>query len=154
MNEKIKELTKKLKALRKQREKLSDEETDLMIQIRDLEEAEAKAKIEKKFHAGDYFLNNIGIVNYHCDVLYLYEILEVTTGRWPKVKVREYKIGYADGDYYTHIEKSELRMGDYTLCHIGKRIKTSEVEEVKNIIYNPELYEESKWNTGAVCLMN
>lgn len=144
MNQKIKDLLKERKAIDKQVSKLRDKSTDIMFKIRDLQAAEAKAKIEKKFHVGDYFLNNVGIESYHCDVLYLYEILEVTSGR---VKAREYKIGYSDGDYYTHIEKCTLR--DYNLCNVGKRITQKEFLEVKEIIYNPEQYESSKWNTEA-----
>lgn len=144
MTKEIKDLIKERKALDKQISKLREKDTDIMFKIRDLQAAEVKAKIEKKFHAGDYFLNNVGVQNYHCDVLYLYEILEVTSGR---VKAREYKIGYSDGDYYTHIEKCTLR--DYNLCNVGKKITQKEFLEIKEIIYNPEQYEASKWNVKA-----
>ena len=133
MNQKIKDLIKERKVIDKQLDKLRHKQTDIMFKIRDIQEAEIKAKLQKKFHVGDYFLNNIGLKSYHCDVLYLYEVLEVNSRN---LKVREYKIGYSDGDYYTHIEKCYLK--DYNLCNVGKKIKAKEFEELKNIIYNPE----------------
>lgn len=142
MTEEIKELEKRLKLITKQQEKLSNEANDIRFKIRDLIEKEQQAKVEKKFHVGDYFLDNIGIVNYHCDVLRLYEVLSVDLGRWPTVNVREYKIGYSDGNFYTHIEKITFR----NFANVGKKITQKEALEVKEIIYNPEQYENSKWN--------
>lgn len=141
---KITELRKQIKQLDKQIDKLQNQRTDLHFEIRKLVEAEERAKVEKKFHVGDVFLQNDGITNYHCTIMKLYEVLEVELGRWPSVKVREYAIGYSDGELYTHISKFVIR--DY---NVGKKITHKEFEELKEIIYNPEQYEGSKWEVKS-----
>ena len=142
MNQEIKELQQKLKVIEKQKDKLSSEALDLQFKIRDLREKELSAKVSKIYHVGDYFVYNNGITNYHCDVLTVHEVLGVVTGRWPQVRVREYRIGYADGDYYTHIEKVSLK----SFTKKGKKVTKKQFEELKEIIYNPERYENSQWD--------
>ena len=142
MNQEIKELQKELKAIQKQEDKLRNKATDIQFKIRDLKEKELSAKVSKIYHVGDYFVYNNGITNYHCDVLTVHEVLGVATGRWPQVRVREYRIGYSDGDYYTHIEKVSLKYFD----KVGKKVNQKQFEELKEIIYNPERYENSQWD--------
>ena len=142
MNQEIKELQKELKAIQREEDKLRNKSMDIQIKMRDIHEKELREKVAKKFHVNDYFLSNNGVTNYHCTVFDLYEVLEVKTGRWPQIKVRHYKLGFADGDYYSHIEKENLQ----NFSQVGKKISKKQSEELKDIIYNPELYENSKWN--------
>lgn len=141
----ITELKAKIKRLDAKEKEISKQKWDLYHEIDKIRDEQAKARANKHLKIGDIRLTNDGITNYHCDVMKLYEILDINSkGKWVKVKARVYKLGYADGDYYTRIDV-ERDMNVETLIS-AKRIKKSDLVELKEIFSNPDSYEKSKWD--------
>lgn len=138
--EKIKEIKKQIKTLQSESDKIQNKLFDLYQKINKLEDEEYAEKVTKKYKIGDIVVNNMGITNYHCNVLVMYEILNIL----PNIKTRVYTIGYADGDYYSRIRvENNLSFSDLGK---GKKVSAKEAEDIKKIITDPDSYETSVWN--------
>lgn len=151
----IKALKAKMKRLKFREREINKQILSLYLEINKVRDERAKARVNRHLKIGDLRLINDGITNYHCDVMALYEILDINLrGKWAKVTTRVYRLGYADGDYYTRIDVE--RETDVETLIKAKRIKATDFTELKEIFSNPDSYEKSKWditNYGSYSLV-
>lgn len=141
----ITNLRAKLRRLEKQERDIQKQVHEIYMQINDLEDERAVARITKSIKAGEVRIINEGITNYHCDPLRMYEVLSVNANkRHCKIKCRIYSLSYSDGDYMSRIIIDNDTSAKQLLS--AKKIKAKDLAELKEIFVNPESYERSKWD--------
>ena len=140
IDEKIEALQEEIKQLYAEDESIQNKIHKALLKIQKLENEKYTENLTKTFKVGDFVVNNMGITNYHCEVLVMYEILQLL----PYIEVRKFTIGYSDGDYYCRINKDTISYAEELFK--GKVASAEEVKDIKKIITDPDTYETSIWN--------
>lgn len=157
MNE-IAEMKKKIRSLQKKQSELSRQEDELRDEVRKLENAKRIDRIRKGLHEGDVRIVNEGVTHYHCTPLRIFEIIYFkehtgkyfhngvpTTYQSFTVKVREFGIHCADGDMNSYVEVRPYNDVDDLLK--AKKMPKADFEEFKQtLLFDPQAYENSKWD--------
>lgn len=133
----IDELQKQIDALEKKKDKIINK-------IRIEEEKKLQAKLAE-IKVGDKLIKNEGITQYHCTVLTVYEILDIHQDEhYRPLIVRQYRINYADGDFYTTISAERLFVSDISDY---EKLEDAEFTDLLRYFLTPQLYENStKWD--------
>ena len=155
------ELKRKIKELQDKQNKLMKQEYILQDELTELERSKWLDKIRKNIHIGDIRLLNNGLTNYHCDLMNVYEILDVSehTNKCKRngipftytscsIKVREFTIQAYDGDRYSRIETKTCFDNTEALLR-AKKISKTDFEDFKATVFlDPDSYDGSKWDVN------
>ena len=157
----INELKRKIKEIQDKQDKLMKQEYLLQDELTELERSKWLDKIRKNIHVGDIRLLNNGLTTYHCDLMNVYEILDMSehthkckrngipfTYTSCSIKVREFTIHAYDDDRCSRIETKTCFDDTETLLR-AKKISKADFEEFKATVFlDPDSYDGSKWDVN------